>query len=81
MTKEQLLKLAKTYASHAGLALSTVSTYAADAGGFFKGLEGEASCTIRKMDRVVKWFDRHWPEDLEWPSDIPRPSRTKETTS
>lgn len=74
MNKQQLLKLANTYASHTALALSTVSTYAADAGGFFKGLEGSASCTLRKMDRVVRWFDKNWPEDLEWPHDIPRPS-------
>lgn len=81
MTKEQLIKLATVYCAHSGLSLSTVSTYAADGGGFFKGLLDGASCTIRKMDRVVDWFDRNWPEDLEWPLSTPRPSEKKETAA
>lgn len=81
MNELHLLKLASAFALHRELSLSTVSTYAANDGKFFRRLSSGSGCTVRRAAALLKWFDRHWPEDLEWPSDIPRPSRTKETTS
>lgn len=74
MTVDQLLLLANTYAAHRGLALATVSTYAATDGKFFRRLSEGAGCTIAKADRITGWFDVNWPSDLDWPSSISRPS-------
>ncbi|MBW4984780.1 hypothetical protein KZZ07_19755 [Mameliella sp. CS4] len=73
MATEHLLKLASVYSGHTGLTLATVSTYAADAGVFFKNIQAGSSCTLKRYQRVLRWFSENWPSDLEWPSDIPRP--------
>lgn len=78
MNKTDLVKLGEAYASHVGLELSTVSTYAANDGKWLVGLKKNTSCTLRKAAVVVAWFSDHWPLDLEWPSDIPRPPKPKE---
>ncbi len=72
-----LVELAKAYAEHRSLKLSTVATYAAMDGKFFKGLEDGASCTLRRAGVVLQWFHDNWPADLEWPRHIPRPSKGK----
>ena len=69
-----LVTLSETYASHVGLALSTVSTYAANDGKYFGKIKSGAGCTIAKAERLVDWFDQNWPADLAWPADVPRPS-------
>lgn len=74
MKTETLVILAETYAAHRGLALSTVSTYAATDGKFFPELKKGAGCTLRRAARVLTWFSANWPDDLEWPRDIPRPA-------
>lgn len=74
MTVENLILLATTYGQHRGLAVSTVATYAALDGKFFKRLSEGAGCTLAKADRVTAWFDGNWPTDLDWPVDVPRPS-------
>lgn len=74
MDKQQLIRLAESYASHCGLTLSTVSTYAANDGKWLIGLKGQTSCTLRKASTVMLWFAQNWPADLEWPSDVPRPT-------
>ena len=74
MKTETLVTLAETYAAHRGLALSTVSTYAATDGKFFPELKKGAGCTLRRAARVLDWFSDNWPADLEWPHDIPRPA-------
>lgn len=74
MNTDTLVTLAETYAVHRGLALSTVSTYAATDGKFFPELKKGAGCTLRRAHRVLSWFDANWPADLEWPRDIPRPA-------
>ena len=72
-----LTTLAKLYASHLGLKLSTVATYAAKDGKFFKSLEDGAGCTLGKAQRVIDYFDLHWPADLQWPREVPRPRSPK----
>lgn len=77
MNKQTILTLAKAYAEHTGLTLSTISTYAADDGKWLTNLQKEeVSCTFRKAERVLSWFDRNWAADLEWPRDIARPAST-----
>lgn len=79
MNKEMLISLAKTYAAHCGLALATVSTYAANDGKYFRNLQKEGSrLTLRKAERLHHWFARNWPDDLEWPADVPRPPKSTE---
>jgi hypothetical protein len=77
MDTKMLVNLAEAYAAHRGLKLSTVATYAATDGKFFKSLSEGAGCTIRKAAVVVAWFDQAWPSDLQWPPQIPRPSKSK----
>lgn len=77
MKTETLVTLAETYAAHRGLALSTVSTYAATDGKFFPELKKGAGCTLRRAARVLAWFSDNWPADLEWPRDIPRPAQKR----
>jgi len=77
MNTSSLLTLARLYATHRGLKLSTVATYAAKDGKFFKSLDDGAGCTIGKAERVVEYFDLNWPADLEWPREVPRPRSPK----
>lgn len=79
MSTDALIKLANMYTAHTGLKLSTVSSYASNDGKWLPRLKrGEAGCTVKRMNRVIRWFACNWPVDLEWPRDIPRPDKTKE---
>ena len=77
MNTQSLLRLAELFASHRGLQLSTVSTYAAKDGKFFRSLREGAGCTLRKAQSVVAYFDLNWPADLAWPREVPRPRSPK----
>ncbi len=78
MNKQTILTLAKAYAEHTGLALSTISTYAAEDGKWLINLQKpEVSCTLRKAERVLQWFSDNWGADLEWPRNITRPAPSK----
>lgn len=78
MSTQQLVTLAEVLAGHRGLKLSTLSTYAARDGKFFRNLkENNASCTLKTAARLLDWFDQNWPADLEWPRHIPRPAKHK----
>lgn len=77
MHTDQIVRLARVFAAHTGLKVSTISTYAASDGKWLKGLDEGNGCTLRKAAAVVGWFSEHWPDaDLEWPSDIQRPTKT-----
>jgi hypothetical protein len=75
MNELQLLKLAKVFASHRGLSLST---YAANDGKFFNRLATGSGCTVKRAAALAGWFDQNWDRDLSWPEGIPRPSIKKE---
>ena len=77
MNTEALVTMAQAYAKHRSLTLSTVSTYAAIDGKFFRRLQDGSGCTLRKAYAVIAWFSENWPDDLEWPRSIPRPSKHK----
>ena len=65
--------VAKSYADHRHLRLSTVGRIGMGSGRFFHRL-AEGRVTFRRAECALDWFYDNWPEDLEWPSDIPRPS-------
>lgn len=78
MDTHSLITLAETLASHRGLTLSTLSTYAANDGKFFSRLKNDgAGCTLKTAQKLLVWFNGNWPADLEWPKAIPRPAKTK----
>lgn len=74
MTDEQIMTLAKSYAAHTGLKLSTIGAYAARDGRFFLTLSEGRECRRRTRKKVAGWFSEHWPSDLEWPAEIERPA-------
>lgn len=55
--------------------MSTLGTYAADHGEFFKRF-AQGRVTIRRAEAILQWLSNSWPGDLEWPPDIPRPEPT-----
>lgn len=79
MNKQDLVTLAETYAAHSRLTLSTVSTHSANDGKFIGRLKAGGSCTLRRYDNVLRWFDTTWPADLAWPASIARPASRKES--
>lgn len=74
MDAKSIIRLCELYAAERGLALSTVSTYAAAAGDFYARLKRGHDLTTRRAAKVVQWFSDNWPKDAEWPADIPRPA-------
>ena len=79
MDTDMILKLAGAYCDHRGLALSTVATYSAGDGKFFKRLGEGKSCTLRVASRILQWFSDNWDDEaLEWPEGIPRPPKSEQ---
>ena len=77
MDKDILIKLAEAWAAHAGLKLSTVSTYAANDGKFFCNLKKGSGCTLKTTSRLLQWFSDNWDDEaIEWPEGIPRPPKS-----
>lgn len=63
-----LLTLAKAYAGHKGLGLSTVGRYSHGSSDIFEKLEaGQVSVTLKKYDQMVAYLDENWPDDLKRP--------------
>jgi hypothetical protein len=71
---DQLLTIARRYGELEGVPLSTVSSRALDDGKKLASLEGGADINVRRLERALEWFSKHWPADGDWPSDIPRPN-------
>lgn len=69
---EQLLRVARAYASLEGVPLSTVSSRALDDGKKLKALEEGADINVSRLERALRWFSGNWPAG-NWPSDVPRP--------
>ncbi|RWR26812.1 hypothetical protein D2T29_19740 [Sinirhodobacter populi] len=72
-----LTTLAESLAAHQGVTHFAISMRALGKGDFFKKLKDGGDCRTATAGRVMAFFDRCWPDDLEWPRDIPRPSKSK----
>lgn len=69
---EQLLTVARAYASLEGVPLSTVSSRALNDGKKLKALEGGADINVGRLESALRWFSDNWPAG-KWPDDVPRP--------
>jgi hypothetical protein len=78
MTEDQIIRMAKAYANHTGLKLTTLGAYAVRDGKLFEQIANGRECRRKTRNALAAWFDANWPADLEWPADIPRPSKPKE---
>lgn len=67
--------LAEAMAGHLAVTLESLSGRALNKGGHFAALARGSDCTTATAERVLRWLDAFWPEDLAWPDKlIPRPS-------
>lgn len=70
-----LATLTRQFALHKNWSVNTASLRASGKGTFIADLvDGRVGLTIKRRDRIIDWYDKNWPADLEWPRDIPRPS-------
>lgn len=74
-----LVHLAKCQAAHENVTHWAISMRIFGKGDFFDNFikRRRKQCNVDAWFRVMYWFDRNWPEDLEWPADIPRLSEQK----
>lgn len=77
--QSSLVNLVTTYCDHTGKSPATVGTYSVRDGKLFARLDGGASITLHRAEKVIQWLSNNWPSDLKWPSDITRPTPTKQT--
>lgn len=71
--KDQLVKVATTYATEKGLSLSRVSTIVLGDGKVFDRLQGRADLTTSRFEAAMIWFSNNWPSDVAWPDGVVRP--------
>mgnify|MGYP001557771374 CR=1 FL=1 len=66
--KANLIKLARAYAVHEGIKMSTVARYIHGTSDIFEKLElGSASLSQRTYDDMVEKLEARWPEGLKRP--------------
>lgn len=75
--RDDLIALADALSAYDGVTHFAISMRIFRKGDFFKKLKAGGDCRTATAGRVMAFFDRCWPEDLEWPRDIPRPSKSK----
>lgn len=73
MRSTQLVRLARMFAEHRGITLSTAGRLLANHGAFFTRLLSGHTVTEFRAERVARAMSHRWPLDLPWPADIPRP--------
>lgn len=74
MNSNTLIQIAEQFGRHKRLSLSSVGVYAAESGSFFTRIKsGKRTCTLRKIDSVLRWFSANWPQDKPWPEGVHRP--------
>ena len=74
MRSTLLVRLARLYAAHVGISLSTAGRHLANHGAFFGRIESGHTITEARAERVARSISHRWPADLAWPADIARPT-------
>lgn len=73
MMREQIVLVADTYGSAAGVGRKRVSTIVLNRGSKLDDIALGGDLTTGTYERAMQWFSRHWPAEAQWPSDVPRP--------
>jgi len=72
---DRLLSVARAYASHTGLELSTVSWRVFGDTKKLGAIEAGADIQVRRYEKAIQWFSDNWPEGVAWPLGVARPAR------
>lgn len=73
--RDQLLTLARVYATATNRSEARVGTLVANSGSFFLRLREGKTLTVDLYLRVQGWFASNWPADLPWPDGCDRPGK------
>ncbi|AXS40991.1 hypothetical protein [Breoghania sp. L-A4] len=65
--RTHILTLADAYASATSLSRSRVSTIVFGDGKVLDRIAKGGDITTRRLETAVRWFDGHWPMDIERP--------------
>lgn len=71
--REEMLTLARLYSERTKRSLARIGTLVHNQGAFFNKLEDGKTVTVETYQKVLRWFSKNWPADLEWPAEIARP--------
>ena len=71
---DQLLSLAREYASATGVELTTVSWRVFGDTKKLAAIVAGGDIQVRRFERALCWFAENWPEGRPWPASVPRPS-------
>jgi hypothetical protein len=72
--KEQLLKVAATYARARELSLARVSTLVFNEGKKIKRIEAGGDIGTERFESAMQWFAENWPDKAPWPAGVVRPN-------
>lgn len=78
-TTENLLVLARAFASATNRSVSTVSRITTGSGMTFDRLANGKGITTRRAANACQWFSDHWPSDFDWPAGIQRPAPSQDS--
>lgn len=73
--RTNIIELAQTLATYEAVTHFAISMRIFGKGDFFHGMIAKnRDCRTQTAERVMTWFDKNWPADLEWPKHVARPS-------
>lgn len=71
-TVAELVELARAYMDATGVRASRLSVMAAGHNRLFERLLEGYDCRAEMAERASRWFDNHWPAEVEWPKTVVR---------
>lgn len=67
MTADEILLLARAYATHSGRTLSGVGEISCGNAKIFVRLAAGRGANIITVERAYRWFQDNWPDGAAWP--------------
>ena len=70
--RQNLLKIAKAYASATGAALPSVSRKFYGKSTFLEDFKrGECCISVSRLNEMLQKFSNEWPDGIDWPTTAP----------
>jgi hypothetical protein len=78
-TAAELVELGRAYMAKTGMSAWRLSLVSAGHNRLFERLFEGYNCRTDVAEKASRYFDEHWPDDLEWPKSVSRtfPPRVK----